>query len=75
MAEDRELFRIDLPWPLPDLVIMVVKSGSKGRWTIFFRLHTGEAKDGAYYFDFTWWLQLRAWWPPLMFYRGWVRRG
>ena len=74
MEQDRELLRLEAPWPLPDIVLAVIKSESKRRWTILFRLKTDEATDGAYYYDFIWWLQLRAWWPPVYFYRGWASR-
>lgn len=74
IEQDRELLRLEAPWPLPNIVIAIIKSGSKRRWATFFRLITGEATDGAYYYDFIWLLQIRAWWFPVFFHRGWVRR-
>ena len=75
VTEDRELFRLEAPWPLPDLLMVVVKSGQRHRWTVLFRLRTAEGTDGAYWADYTWWLQLRCWWPPVAFFRGWMKRG
>ena len=74
MKADRELLRFEAPWPLPDILFAIIKSGEKGRWSLLFRLHAGEATDGAYYYDLTWWLQVRAWWPPIFSSHGWVRR-
>ena len=51
-----------LPW------IAVVKSGVRKRWTIIFQWVTDETEDRY----FVYWLQFRAWWPPVFFYRGWI---
>lgn len=73
--KDMILFELELPWPLPDLKIAVVKSAIMRRWTVFVRWHIREATDGAFYYDYQWWLQLRAWWFPVYFFRGWIQRG
>lgn len=75
VMEDKILFKANLPRPLPDLKLAVVKSGRKGRWTVFLRLHTGERADGAYYYEHISLIQIRAWWFPVLFFRGWIRRG
>lgn len=76
---DRILFRWELPWP--DFVVAAVKSGQKGRWTLFFRLLTEERtlpiEDSEWGREFRhiWFLQLRAWWFPVFFYKGWMEMG
>lgn len=54
-------------WPVPGM--LVLKSGQMGRWTAIFTWVTDVAPGGC----FIWWLQFRAWWPPVSFFRGWVR--
>lgn len=57
--------------------VLVLKSGQRGRWTVIFSWITNEFSsitdetDDCY---FIYWLQFRAWWPPVFFYRGWVKR-
>jgi len=75
MQKDRVLIKFRLPSPLPDLGIAVIKCAKNNRWTIFIQLVTAEATDGAYYYRYHWWLQVRAWCPPVSLFRGWIRAG
>jgi len=36
-------------------------------------MHTDCVPYVGYDRTFTWWMQLRAWWPPIHLYRGWVK--
>ena len=70
MAEDRTLFVHHPPvWWLPS--IAVVKADMRNRWCVVIWLHT-DCIETIPSYTFTWWLQLRPWWPPLMFCRGWM---
>jgi hypothetical protein len=68
--EDHIIFRWTPPfWWLP--VVFVLKSGQRERWTAIFSWTTDETQD-CY---FMYWLQFRAWWPPIFFHRGWIKKG
>ena len=70
MEEDRTLFaHHPSVWWLPSVAI--VKSRSKKRWTAFFSIITSYVDEWPGHY-FTWFLQFRLWWPPIMFYRGWI---
>jgi len=72
MGNDRNLFVHHPPvWWLPSIAI--VRSGIKRRLSLFIWLHTDLVPYVSHDDTFTWWLQVRAWWPPVYFYRGWVR--
>ncbi len=75
MTKDRIALNWHIHWPLPDIGFMLVKSAIRRRWTLIISLSIAEAFDYQSYFDYIWWLQLRAWWPPVYFTRGWLKRG
>lgn len=58
------------PWGWPG--IMLAKSEKKQRWCVMFWFHTDDSGQWPHY-TFTWYFQLRMWWPPLFFYRGWIK--
>lgn len=68
--EDKVAFRWTPPWGWPG--VMLAKSAKRARWTIFFWFHTDETKQWPHW-TFTWLLQVRLWWSPLFFFRGWIQ--
>lgn len=58
------------PWGWPGFLL--IRSYINSRWSLLMWFHTDETEQWPHY-TFTWFLQLRLWWPPIYFYRGWLR--
>jgi hypothetical protein len=76
MEQDRELFRFDSPDFLPEFGVSIVQSSIRKRWTLLCYLHTRYHKvftpTDELHLTYTFWLQLRLWWPPVLLKVGWV---
>lgn len=71
LKEARTLFVYHPPvWWLPSIAI--VKAALREKWTLILWLHSDCVPQWPEA-TFTWWLQLRLWWPPIVFYRGWLK--
>ena len=76
MEEDKVLFCFRSPDFLPEFRISIVKSAIRKRWCVLCWLHTNEHKvftpTDEKHLTWTYWLQLRLWWPPVLWKVGWV---
>jgi len=76
MEQDKVLFRFNSPEFLPEFGVSIVKSSIRKRWTMLSWLHTNEQKvftpTDELRLTYTFWFQLRLWWPPVLLKVGWV---
>jgi len=76
MDEDRELFRFDFPDFLPEFGFIITKAHLRKRLCVLFWWHDRRLKvfkvDGEHNITHSHWLQLRLWWPPIMYVAGWT---
>lgn len=68
---DNDVWRWEPDWPA--IGISIVRSAQKGgKLTLFLSWTTAETWTVCHW-TFTWLLQRRTWWPPVFFFRGWIK--